>query len=75
MMEKLKPRAYLDEYYPSSGYCPKTVTNWIKSGKIKGEITPTGRYLVLVDPTKSANNVSNPDNVNSLVQKMKGQGM
>ena len=46
-MRKLKPKAYLDEVYPDAGICPKTVINWIKKGKIKGEKTPTGRWLVL----------------------------
>ena len=48
-MRKLKPQAYLDETYPGAGYVPKTVVNWIKAGKIKGEKTPTGRWLVLID--------------------------
>jgi predicted site-specific integrase-resolvase len=49
MMRKLKPQAYLDEAYTGVGYTTKTVVNWIKSGKIRGERTPTGRWLVLMD--------------------------
>lgn len=48
-MTKLKPQAYLDQFYPGAGYVPKTVINWIKAGKIRGEQTPTGRWLVLID--------------------------
>lgn len=48
-MRKLKPQDYLDEFFPSSTICRKTVVNWIKAGKIKGEQTPTGRWLVLID--------------------------
>ncbi len=58
-MRKLKPQAYLDEFYPSAGICTKTVINWIKSKKIKGEQTHTGRYLVLVDHDDSTNRVNN----------------
>lgn len=47
-MRKLKPRNYIEEFYPDSGISVATVKNWIKSGKIKGEQTPTGRYLVCV---------------------------
>ena len=59
MMRKLKPRAYLDEFYPSSGICTKTVINWIKSKKITGIRTHTGRYLVEVDSDNSSNEVNN----------------
>ena len=59
MMRKLKPQAYLDEFYPSSGICTKTVVNWIKSRKIKVEKTHTGRYLVEVDSDNSTNEVNN----------------
>ena len=48
-MKKLKPKAYLDKFYPESGMCTKTVVNWIKAGKLKGEQTPTGRWLVLIE--------------------------
>ncbi|BCL70554.1 hypothetical protein TUMSATVNIG1_25170 [Vibrio nigripulchritudo] len=48
-MRKLKPKDYIKEFYPGSGMCPKTVTNWIKKGKLRGEQTPTGRWLVLVE--------------------------
>jgi hypothetical protein len=56
-MRKLKPQAYLDEVYPGAGYTTKTVINWIKAGKIKGEQTVTGRWLVLIDD-KAEFNVS-----------------
>ncbi|WNC69943.1 hypothetical protein RI845_07350 [Thalassotalea nanhaiensis] len=52
-MRKLKPSQYLAEYYPGAGYCTKTVINWIKRGKIKGEQTPTDRWLVVVEDSKS----------------------
>lgn len=68
-MRKLKPQAYLDEFYPSADMCTKTVINWIKSKKLSGEKTHTGRYLVLIDSSKSNNQVDN------LVQMMKGQGI
>ena len=58
-MRKLKPQAYLDEFYPSSGICTKTVINWIKSKKIRGIKTHTGRYLVEVDSDNSTNRVNN----------------
>jgi predicted site-specific integrase-resolvase len=48
-MKKLKPKDYIDEYYPFSKLSKKTIINWIKNGKIKGEQTPTGRWLVLID--------------------------
>ena len=70
---KLKPTHYLAEFYPESGFCTKTVINWIKSGKIRGEKTLTGRYLVLVDQPESTDNVSDTDNVNSLLQMMKAK--
>ncbi len=58
-MRKLKPQAYLDEFYPSSGICTKTVINWIKSKKIAGVKTKTGRYLVEVDFDNSSNSINN----------------
>lgn len=48
-MRTLKPKQYIDEYYPESGMCTATIINWIKRGKLKGTTTPTGRYLVLID--------------------------
>ena len=74
MMRKLKPQAYLDEFYPSSGMCTKTVINWIKLNKIVGEKTHTGRYLVLIDSSKSQHQETN-DQVDIVVQMMKGRGM
>lgn len=62
-MRKLKPKAYLDEVYPGAGYTTKTVINWIKSGKIKGEQTPTGRWLVLMEEKKEST-------VNALVKML-----
>ena len=58
-MRKLKPQAYLDEFYPAAGVTTKTVINWIKAKKIKGEQTPTGRWLVCVDdaPESKVNNL------------------
>ena len=56
MIIKLTPKAYLEKYYRASGFCTKTIINWIKKGKIKGEQTPTGRWLVVVnnqEPSKS----------------------
>lgn len=54
-MKKLTPQDYLKEVYPGASICAKTVINWIKKGKIKGEQTPTGRWLVVInerEPTK-----------------------
>ena len=48
-MRTLKPQDYLDEVYPEADICPKTVINWIKKGKIRGEKTPTGRWLVMLE--------------------------
>ncbi|MEZ8965537.1 hypothetical protein AB6E53_02500 [Vibrio breoganii] len=48
-MRKLKPQQYLDEFYTGVDMTTKTVTNWIKQGKIAGMQTPTGRWLVLVE--------------------------
>jgi hypothetical protein len=55
-LRKLKPRQFIQENYPDSGICTATVKNWIKSGKIKGERTPTGRYLVVIDPEEQTRN-------------------
>jgi len=54
-MKKIKPQQFLDELYPCVGYTTKTVINWIKSGRIKGEQTPSGRWLVLVDDKPKSN--------------------
>jgi len=52
-LRKLKPPQYLAEFYPAACYTPKTIINWIKAGKLKGEQTPTGRWLVLVNDQPS----------------------
>ncbi len=52
-MKKLTPKDYLKEAYPGSSICAKTVINWIKKGKLKGEQTPTGRWLVVIDEEQS----------------------
>ena len=44
---KLKPKQYLDVYFPGSRITTKTVINWIKAGRLAGEKTPTGRWLVI----------------------------
>lgn len=62
-MRKLKPQAYLDEFYPNSGMCQRTVINWIKAGHIKGEQTKTRRWLVLIEDQPESK-------VNSLVKMM-----
>jgi predicted site-specific integrase-resolvase len=54
-MRKLTPKAYLDEFYPGLGIVPKTVVNWIKAGKVKGDQTPTGRWFVMIDPQPESN--------------------
>lgn len=56
-MRKLKPQAYLDEVYPDAGYTTKTVINWIKARKIRGEQTVTGRWLVVLE-NKAKSNVN-----------------
>lgn len=52
-MRKLKPPQYIAEFYPGACYTTKTIINWIKAGKLKGEQTPTGRWLVLVNDQNS----------------------
>tara|TARA_R110001583_G_scaffold2296_17_gene16998 strand:- start:1276 stop:1506 length:231 start_codon:yes stop_codon:yes gene_type:complete len=54
MIKKLTPKTYLEQFYPESGFCTKTVINWIKRGKLNGEQTPTGRWLVVIDEQESA---------------------
>jgi len=54
-MRKLTPQQYLDIKYPEIGYTTKTVINWIKAGKVRGERTPTGRWLVLLDDHPQSN--------------------
>lgn len=49
-MRKLKPRDFINEFYPGSGITPTTVISWIRKGLIKGEVTPTNRFLVHVEP-------------------------
>ena len=53
-LRKLTPSQYLDEFYPGVNYTTKTVVNWIKSGKIRGEQTPTRRWLVLIEEKNTA---------------------
>ena len=62
-MRTLKPKQYIDEFYPDSGMCAATIINWIKRGKIKGTTTPTGRWLVLI-----ANNTKHEDKTSELLQ-------
>ncbi|MBY7859152.1 hypothetical protein KW419_12950 [Vibrio fluvialis] len=62
-MRTLKPKQYIDEFYPDSGMCAATIINWIKRGKIKGTTTPTGRWLVLID-----NNTTHEDKTSELLQ-------
>ena len=54
MLRKIKPQSYIDEFYPASKICTKTIVNWIKSGKLPGEQTVTGRWLVVIDPAESS---------------------
>ena len=68
MIRKIKPQAYLDEFYPDSKICTKTVINWIKIGKIQGEQTLTGRWLVVINGTE-------PSKINLLVQMMESSGV
>ncbi|HAS26376.1 MAG TPA: hypothetical protein DCR64_12980 [Vibrio sp.] len=61
---KIRPRQFIDEFYPDSGICNTTIINWIKHGKIEGTRTPTGRYLVCVD-----DEIGNPaDRVSELLR-------
>ncbi len=53
-MRKLKPRLYLNEFFPEANYSTRTVRNWIKSGKIKGEQSPSGGWLVLINPQEQS---------------------
>jgi predicted site-specific integrase-resolvase len=54
MLRKIKPQNYINEFYPGSEICTKTIVNWIKSGKLNGEQTLTGRWLVVIDPPESS---------------------
>jgi hypothetical protein len=67
MKQKLTPRTYLEKYYPESGFCNKTVINWIKKGKLKGEQTPTGRWLVVVHDQE-------PSKINSMLAMLEAAG-
>lgn len=67
MKQKLTPRIYLQKFYPEAGFCTKTVINWIKKGKIKGEQTPTGRWLVVV-------NNQEPSKINSMLAMLEAAG-
>ena len=73
-MKKLTPRDYLTEFYPGTSICVKTVTNWIKKGKIKGEQTPSGRWLVLVDDELEKHVRENQD-LNQLVKLLEMAGL
>ena len=68
MIIKLKPKIYLEEFYPEAGFCTKTVINWIKKGKLKGEQTPTGRWLVVV-------NDQEPTKVNCMLNMLEASGV
>lgn len=48
-VRKLKPSEYLDEFYPGSGYTTQTVRNWARKGKLRFEMTPTNRMLIIVN--------------------------
>ena len=54
---KLTPKQYLAIKYPYINYCTKTVINWIKKGKLKGEQNPGGGWVVLFEP--ESNNKAN----------------
>lgn len=45
----LKPRQFINEYYPGSGFTVPTVINWMNKGLLPYITTPTGQRLVLVD--------------------------
>lgn len=70
IMKTLKPQSYIDEYYPSSDISSKTIINWIKKGKLNGQQTPTGRWLVII-------NEQNQDKskADKLVEMMKIAGL
>ncbi|NAW60117.1 MULTISPECIES: hypothetical protein [unclassified Vibrio] len=54
-MRIIKPKQYLEEFWPGSDITKATVVNWIKTGKIPGTTTPTGTYMVIVkDDTSPA---------------------
>lgn len=54
-MRIIKPRQYLDEFWPGSGITTETVVNWIKKGKIRGTTTPTGNYMVIIEDDEEIN--------------------
>ncbi|OEE32672.1 hypothetical protein A1QO_01795 [Vibrio genomosp. F10 str. ZF-129] len=63
-VRKIRPKQFIDEFYPDSGLCPRTVVSWIKQGKLLGDRTPTGRFYVCID-VETGNPV---DRVNELVR-------
>jgi len=54
--KRVTPKLYATEFYDDL-ITAKTVINWIKNKKIKGEQTPTGRWLVLI-PVEEKNKVN-----------------
>jgi len=68
MIKKLTPKIYLEKFYPEAGFCTKTVINWIKKGKLIGEQTPTGRWLVVI-------NEQEPSKVNSMLNLLEASGV
>lgn len=67
MIRKIKPPAYIDEFFPFSQITSKTIINWIKSGKIKGEQTPAGRWLVVINEEETSK-------VNTMLQMLEASG-
>lgn len=61
-IRKLKPREYLDEFYPGSSLTPQAVRNWVKTGKLRHERTPGGHLMIIVEDT-----AANEDKVQKLV--------
>lgn len=68
-MRNLKPAAFIEEFYPDSGICTKTIINWIKRGKLRGKQTPTGRWLVVVGEQE---HLASNDDIEALVSFLEG---
>jgi len=56
-MRKIKPRQYIDEFYPGSGLTTATICNWLKKGRIPGEKTPSGCWLITVEDDQPSSKV------------------
>ncbi|SHO54365.1 hypothetical protein [Vibrio quintilis] len=56
-MRAIKPKQYIDEFYPGSGLTTATIRNWLRKGKIPGVRTPTGNWLVVIENNQPSSKV------------------